>query len=83
MTETLDKDFKVIKNSLKLLNYSKNIYFMCLRDVFRPMMFELINEEALNVGDDLRTKCFMLSKEIANNFEITQVALIMLNDFLI
>jgi hypothetical protein len=71
MMETLDEKFEVIKKLLKLLNYNKRTYFMGLRDVFRPIMFELFNEERLNVGDDIRTKCFMLSKEIAKSFEIT------------
>lgn len=66
-----DSISEILKKSLKSLDYSKLVDFFSVREIFRPMIFEIINELNLKVEDDCTTNCHILSKEDANKLVIT------------
>lgn len=70
MFATLDPNFQELKTALKLLNYSSMLFFMCVREVYRPVLYEVVEEENLRVIFDDGTVMKYLTKEEANKFEI-------------
>lgn len=66
---TLDPSSKRLKTALKLLDFTEMIFFMCVRDVYRSMVDEIIKEENLHVVfDDDSTVMKFLTKEDAKKF---------------
>lgn len=68
LDDTINDD---LKKALRRLDYSKLIDFFSVRNIFRPMIFELIQELNLKVDDDTNSKIYILSKQDADHLEIT------------
>lgn len=67
---TLDPTFRELKIALKLLNYSQMKFFMCARETYRPVLYEVVEEEKLSVIFDDGTVMKYLKNEEANKLEI-------------
>lgn len=67
---TLDMSLGRLKTALKLIDYSKRKFFMCLRECYRPAVFAVVQEFDLEVIFDDSTKCLYMSKDDAKKLQI-------------
>lgn len=71
MFATLDPTFKNLKTALKLMNYSTNkmTLLMCVRTIYRPVVYEFMEEEGLHALFDEGTKMKYIRKEDAKEIK--------------
>lgn len=70
MFATLDPSFHKLKIALKLLNYTKMMFFMCVRQIYRPIVHEVAKDENLEIIFDDGTVMKHLKREDANKFVV-------------
>lgn len=67
----MDPSFEKIKQGLKLLNYNKDINFMCIKKCFREVLIKFIEGEKFKKREwDDEMPYLMLDKNEAKKFEI-------------
>lgn len=66
-----EKNLEILKNVLKSFDYANLVTIFSIRNVFRPMALEIINEKNLEIADDTNTVCYYLPKGDAKNLEMT------------
>lgn len=67
---SLDSKFENLKLALKLLDYSEMVFFMAVRDVYRPVIDEVISDLKLHIHCYDGTVMKYYTKEDAKNFSI-------------
>jgi hypothetical protein len=65
-----DSISEVLKKAMISLEYSKNIDFFSVRNIFRPMIFEIMEEMNLKLQDDTNAVCYILPKEVAKSLDV-------------
>lgn len=65
-----DFPFDGLKRLLLLIEFSDAIALINIRDLLRPLIFDLIRFHHFEVISDIGTKSFFLSKEMLRNLEI-------------
>lgn len=60
-----------ISKALMLLNYRKFMQFIDIREIFRPIIFDVIKKLDLKIVTDIRNRCYFASKEIFQGLEVT------------
>lgn len=72
MFATLDPKYENLRTALKLLEYtsSKTTLFMCVKSVYRPIIYEVIKEQGLHILFDDGTKMKYIRKEDAKQFNV-------------
>jgi hypothetical protein len=67
---SLDPTYRELKAALKLLDFSVMKFFMCVRTVYRPVIYEVVEEEKLHVVFDDGTVMKHLKREEAKAFDV-------------
>ena len=69
--DTIDDSVsETLKNVIKLLDYSKIVFFCSVRNIFRPMILDIAKELDLRIYHDITTNCHYLPREDATKLKI-------------
>lgn len=55
--------YSSLRKTLELLNYDQERVFICFRDIFRPLVFDIVRVQNLEVTFDSSTRCVYLPRE--------------------
>lgn len=59
--------YPTLMRTLELLDYTEQKAFICFRDLFRPLVFDVMRVQNLEVTFDSGTRCMVTPQEITNN----------------
>lgn len=70
--DTFDESIESLRRLLRLLDYSKGLWFMSERSVIRPVIYEILEEKNMKVPSNgvISLELFRLTKEKALNFDV-------------
>lgn len=67
---TVDKNFHQLKTALSLLDYTGVKYFLSVREIYRPMVLQIVKEKNLQVVHDEQTIMKHMKKEEAKKLVV-------------
>lgn len=62
--------YSTLRRTLELLNYEGQKVFICFRDLFRPLVLDVIRVQNLEATFDSSTRCMFMPREKLQNVQI-------------